>query len=484
MSHEKSNDGSERSSVGLVLVVDDDPQLRRLVARSLERSGYQVESYPTGEDCLAALSHVLPDAVCLDLDMPGLGGLETLKRIRARHRLLPVIILTGDSAVDSVVAAMLEGAYDYVVKPIDFTALTTRIRNAVDRGRMSVRLLELEREAKDRGYPGIVARSEGMRKIFGRMDRVAASDATVLIQGESGTGKELVARAIHLESGRANGPFVALNCAAIAETLQESELFGHEKGAFTGATEQRKGRFEQADQGTLFLDEIGELSLTLQAKLLRVIQERSFHRIGGMDEVASDFRLVAATHRGLRGLVEAGTFRDDLYFRVAVLELEVPPLRDRDGDIPLLCEYFLAQLNERSGTELSFTPEALEALGSFAWPGNVRELANVIEQAGVFCDHEVITLDDLPEEITTHNSRVALRRRESSPASIRRGNPAGSGSGSGVNGHIDDFKLENIEKAVIIQAIEAAKGNVPSASRLLGISRPTLYRKLKKYGIR
>lgn len=482
MRHEKSNDGGERSSEGLVLVGDDDPQLRRLVARSLERSGYQVKSYPTGEDCLAALSHVLPDAVCLDLDMPGLGGLETLKRIRARHRLLPVIILTGDSAVDSVVAAMLEGAYDYVVKPIDFTALTTRIRNAVDRGRMSVRLLELEREARDHGYAGIIARSEVMRKLFGRMDRVAARDATVLIQGESGTGKELVARGIHLESGRASGPFVALNCAAITETLQESELFGHEKGSFTDATEQRKGRFEQADQGTLFLDEIGELSLSLQAKLLRVIQERSFHRIGGAGEVSSDFRLVAATHRDLRGLVDAGRFRHDLYFRVAVLELEVPPLREREGDVVLLCEYFLAQLNEKCGTELSFASEALGVLESFEWPGNVRQLANVIEQAAVFCDDDVITLDDLPDEITRTGLQVGLRPAEPSRAADKSGSPPGSTEI--VNGRAGGFKLESLEKTMILQALEAAKGNVPSASRLLGISRPTLYRKLKKYGIR
>ena len=426
---------------------------------------------------------MVPEAVCLDLDMPGLGGLETLRRIRARHRLLPVVILTADSAVDSVVVAMQEGAYDYLVKPVDFTALTTRIRNAVDRSRMAVRLLELERATRDGGFPGIVARSDSMKKLFGRMDRVTASDATVLIYGESGSGKELVARAIHRESGRAKGPFVAVNCAAIADTLQEAELFGHEKGAFTGATEQRKGRFEQADQGTLFLDEIGELSLSLQAKLLRVIQERSFHRIGGAAEVASDFRLVAATHRDLRAEVEAGTFRQDLYFRIAVLELHVPPLREREGDVALLAGHFLDELTQRSGRGLSFAPEALFALESFSWPGNVRQLANVIQNAAVFCDTDVITEDDLPDEVRQNRSWPAPREETRVESSAELESSAGSASRR-EREPTEGFKLDGIERTTILGALEAAKGNVPRASRLLGISRPTLYRKLKKYGIR
>ena len=466
---------------GLVLVTDDDPQIRRLVARALQKAGYEVQTCSNGEECLAALSTVLPEAVCLDLDMPGLGGLETLKRIRARHRLLPVVILTADTAVDSVVAAMQEGAYDYLVKPIDFTALTTRIRNAVDRSRMSVRLLELERETKDGGYPGIVARSPAMKKLFGRMDRVTASDATVLIYGESGTGKELVARAIHRESGRAKGPIVAVNCAAIAETLQESELFGHEKGAFTGATEQHKGRFEQADQGTLFLDEIGELSLSLQAKLLRVIQERSFHRIGGSAEVTSDFRLVAATHNDLCAEVEAGRFRQDLYFRVAVLELHVPPLREREADVALLSRHFLEELARQTGTDLSLSPDAGALLESFPWPGNVRQLANVIQKAAVFCETHIITEDDLPDEVRQNGFRPASPEGsalESSRGGESRPDPGSRGE------RPDAFKLDSIERTTIMAALEAAKGNVPLASRLLGISRPTLYRKLKTYRIR
>jgi len=468
-------------TVGLVLVTDDDAQMRRLVARALQKAGYEVQTCSNGEECLAALSTVLPEAVCLDLDMPGLGGLETLKRIRERHRLLPVVILTADTAVDSVVAAMQEGAYDYLVKPIDFTALTTRIRNAVDRSRMSVRLVELERETKDGGYAGIVARSPAMKRLFGRMDRVTASDATVLIQGESGTGKELVARAIHRESGRVEGPFLALNCAAIADTLQESELFGHERGAFTGATEQRKGRFEQANQGMFFLDEIGELSLSVQAKLLRVIQERSFHRIGGAAEVTSDFRLVAATHRDLRAEVDGGRFRQDLYFRVAVLELQVPPLREREGDVALLSRHFLDELRRQTGTDLSLSPDACALLESFPWPGNVRQLANVIQKAAVFCETHIITGDDLPDEIKQNGFRPASPEGNATESSRRGESPPDPDSG---DERPEAFKLDSIERTTIMAALEAAKGSVPLASRLLGISRPTLYRKLKTYRIR
>jgi len=272
-----------------------------------------------------------------------------------------------------------------------------------------------------------------------------------------------------------------VNCAAIAETLQESELFGHERGAFTGATEQRKGRFEQADQGTIFLDEIGELSLSLQAKLLRVIQERSFHRIGGAAEVTSDFRLVAATHRDLRADVEAGTFRQDLYFRVAVLELHVPPLREREGDVALLSRHFLDELARQTGTDLSLSPDAGALLESFPWPGNVRQLANVIQKAAVFCETHIITEDDLPDEVRQNGFRPASPEGsalESSRGGESRPDPGSRGE------RPDAFKLDSIERTTIMAALEAAKGNVPLASRLLGISRPTLYRKLKTYRIR
>jgi len=420
--------------------------------------------------------------------MPGLGGLETLVQIHARHRLLPVIILTADTAVDSVVKAMREGAYDYLVKPVDLTALTTRIRNAVERSSMSVRLLELERELDQDGYPGFVGNSAPMKTLFRRMDRLAASDVTVLIHGESGTGKELVARAIHQESGRRGGAFVALNCAAIPESLQESELFGHEKGAFTGAAEQRKGRFEQADQGTLLLDEIGELSLSLQAKLLRVIQERSFQRIGGSAEIRSDFRLLAATHRDLRKEVEAGKFREDLYFRVAVVELEVPPLRERNDDVRLLAEYFLAELNRQNGSELSLSPDTLDAFASYRWPGNVRELKNVLQRAVVFSENDLINPEDLPEEIRKAPFTPppdSGRKRNSLAA------PRGRAFGEHTNDGdvprdvpLDSLNLEVSERITISRALEATGGNVPEASRRLGISKPTLYRKLKKYGLR
>ena len=256
----------------LVLVVDDDPDVRRLVRLFLESDGYATEAFGDAESCLAGLGRLLPDAVCLDLNLPGLGGIETLERIKALEPRLPVIILTANTEVDTVVTAMQRGAYDYLVKPFDRSKLLTTVRNAVERARMAVRLAALEREARGEGYPGIIGRSTAMRDLFRQLDRVSSSDITTLIFGESGSGKELVARAIHEHSGRGAGPFVALNCAAIPETLQESELFGHERGAFTGALERRIGRFEQANRGTLFLDEVGELSQSLQAKLLRVLQ--------------------------------------------------------------------------------------------------------------------------------------------------------------------------------------------------------------------
>ena len=289
----------------LVVLVDDDRNLCDLVERFLEKAGHRVVVFHDGESFLAALGAMMPDAICLDLSMPGIGGFETLELIKERQSQLPVIILTADHAVDSVVGAMQRGAYDYIVKPIDRTKLITTVGNAVEHYRMSMRLRQLEREVEGEGYQNIVGDSPQMKELYRQMDRVAASDITILIHGESGSGKELVAQAIYESSGRSSGPFVALNCAAIPETLQESEIFGHEKGAFTGAVSRHIGKFEQSDGGCLFMDEVAELSLTLQAKLLRAIQEKRFHRVGGSTQVRSDFRLIAATHRDL--LIAVGT---------------------------------------------------------------------------------------------------------------------------------------------------------------------------------
>jgi DNA-binding NtrC family response regulator len=451
-----------------VIVTEDDETIRLFHQRWLEDDGYRVIAVDSGEACLQALDELIPDAVLLDLSLPGLGGIEVLDRVRSSHRLLPVIITTSNTSVETVVAAMQRGAYDYLTKPVDRTKLLTTLRNAVDRHRMSVRLAQLERDAAGGGFPGIVGTSAAMKELFQRIERVAATDVTVLIHGESGTGKELVARAIHEHSGRAAGPFVALNCAAIPETLQEDELFGHEKGAFTGATGQRPGKFELAHRGTLFLDEIGELSAGLQAKLLRVIQERSFQRVGGTTEVRSSFRLLGATNRNLHEEVVAGRFREDLYFRIAVFEIELPPLRARSEDIPSLTHKLLKDFSAATGDRvLEISAEALERLATYDWPGNVRELQNAVQRAAIECSGGVIRPQDLPARV-----------RGSAPVEPQRDD------GPELATHASEvLTLEEIERRAIRSALQRTEGNLSRAGRDLGIGRTTLYRKLKKYGL-
>lgn len=490
---------SSGQSQGLVLVVDDDEQVCEIVRRWLQNTGYDVEVFLNGESCVSALSHLLPDVICLDLEMPGWGGMGTLTRIKSTHRHLPVIILTGDVSVESAVSAMKLGAYDYLTKPLDVAKLVTTVRNGVDRYRMSVRLSQLEREVEGDGYPGILGKTPSMRGLFRQMDRVADTDVTVSIYGESGTGKELVAQALHCASGRRNGPFVALNCAAIPEALQESELFGHEKGAFTGATDRCLGKFELAHRGTLFLDEVAEFNLTLQPKLLRVLQERSFHRVGGAIPIQSDFRLVAATNRNLMEQVRAGRFREDLFFRIAVFELEIPPLRDRREDVPLLAQEFLNQLSKKKGDRrVRLSPEACELLMSYYWPGNVRELQNVMQRTFVLSGAEVILPEDLPSRLreTTSflrpstppksDSRTPSRHRDTTHSKTNEGEPSTLSlpTRSTVETGAPTLNLEELERRAIERAMSQAHGSVTDVVRRLGIGRTTLYRKLKKYGIR
>ncbi len=451
----------------LVIVVEDEPDLRALAERWLIKDGYEVESAPDAEQALEVLTRTLPSAVCLDLELPGLGGLEALKQIKKTHPKLPVIILTANDQVETAVAAMQSGAYDYLVKPVDRTKLATTVRNAIEAHDLMVRVDHLEREADGGGYADILGESTAMKRAFREVDRVAMSDVTVLVHGESGTGKELVARAIHEHSGRSRAPFVAVNCAAIPETLQESELFGHERGAFTSANQRRIGYFEQADRGVLFLDEIGELSPAAQAKLLRVLQQRVFRRVGGQSDVRSDFRLVAATHRDLREEVTAGRFREDLYFRIAVFELELPPLRDRHGDVALLARSFLRQF--APDRPVTLAPTALAALESHSWPGNVRELMNAMQRALVVCG-EVVELEDLPKRLRDHKRDTPIPTSE--PVS------AGEGEQDGLT------RMEALERAALVTALEETGGNISGVVRRLGLGRTTVYRKLKKYGLR
>ena len=363
----------------LVLVVDDEPSHAALVRRWLEHAGYSVEEARSGSACLGMLDNMLPSVILLDIHMAGIDGFQVVDTLKKRQSDVPVVMLTGDAGVAQVVRAMQAGAWDYVTKPTDRRKLLTTIRNAADRGAMNVRLRQLEREASGGGYGDMVGVTKVMCDLFRTLDRIAPSDVTVLIAGESGTGKELVARAIHDNSGRRAGPFVALNCAAVPENLQESELFGHEKGAFTGASGRRIGRFEQANGGTLMLDEVGELLPGLQAKLLRALQERKFYRVGGDREIDIDVRILAATHRDLYADTVEGRFRLDLFYRLAVFEVAIPPLRERSEDVLVLAKRFLGDLRrqyDQDGTALSAA--AAELLRAHVWPGNVNSVGGAL----------------------------------------------------------------------------------------------------------
>jgi DNA-binding NtrC family response regulator len=439
-----------------ILVVEDDPGVRRVLERLLQREGYQVTAVESGEEALDALGHAAPDAACVDVDLPGMSGIQALEKMLARNPHLPVLMLTGQSAVENVVRAMRLGAYDYLTKPYDTERLLKTVRNAV----------EVRRAPQSMAPPAASARamlgeSAAIEAVYRQIDRVASTDVTVLVHGETGTGKELASRAIHDASARAGGPFIALSCAAIPESLQEAEFFGHEKGAFTHALSMRKGRFELAHRGTLFLDEVGELGLALQAKLLRVIQEKSFHRIGGTHEIASDFRLITATNRDLAHEVAQGRFRGDLYFRLAVFELELPALRERGDDLMLIARAFA----RRGGKDVKFHRSAEEAMKRYAWPGNVRELENTIQRALVMCRNDEITVQDLPPRVTESGAAAAV----SEPVSEAPSRPR---------------SMHDAERIALEQALAESDGNVSEAVRKLGIGRTTAYRLMKKHGIR
>jgi len=451
-----------------ILIIDDDPTLTRLLGHWLGHGGYAIETHHTASAGIAALSDVLPDAILLDLGLPDGNGLDVLAAMTRKHPRVPVVMITGETNVATVVAAMQAGAYDYITKPVDRTKLFTTVRNAVEKARADLRLTQLEREVRNSTYPGFIGQSSAMRDLYRQMDRVGPSDIRVLILGESGTGKELVARAMHASSSRSTGPFVAINCAAVPPTLQESELFGHEKGAFTGADRRRIGRLEQADGGTLFLDEVGELSLSLQAQLLRALQENAFFRVGGSKEVRVDVRLLAATHRDLERAVQAGSFREDLYYRLAVFELQVPPLRVREGDLPTLVRHYVREFAAKHSVgPLTVRTDAMDALCRYDWPGNVRQLQNAIESAAVLARDGEIVRDDLPRQILRADT-------PKSAATVQTTEPAPS-----LGDH-----LENVEHRAIRDALDETGGNLSEVVRRLGISRSTLYRRLRAMGLR
>jgi two-component system NtrC family response regulator len=443
-----------------ILVVDDEASQRELVSGYLKKQGYQVLAASGGEQALEIFRREAVELILTDQRMPDLSGLELLKAARLLNPETQVIVMTAYGNVEAAVEAMKEGAIDYLIKPLNLDELRQKIQRIVERHRLYSENLALREELKTRHrIEGIIGESGQMIEVVSLVHRVAPSDATVLIRGESGTGKELIAKAIHYAGPRAARPLVRVNCAALPENLLESELFGHEKGSFTGAIATRKGRFELADTGTLFLDEIGDLPFHLQAKLLRVLQEREFERIGSSQPIKVNVRIISATHRDLEALMRAGQFRDDLYYRLNVVTILVPPLRERREDLPVLMDHFLKIFAAKNGKVLrGFSREARDALLRYDYPGNVRELENLIERAAVLCRGDVIGQGDLP---------LTLEEPE--------------GAGEPERGLT--AAVEGLERRMIKDALKRADGVQTRAADFLGITERALRYKLKKYGL-
>ncbi len=447
-----------------ILIVDDELIIRESLTDWLMESGYETHAVEDGQKAIEQVKSAEWDLLLVDLKMKGMNGIEVLQQVKQIAKDLPVVIITGYPTVDTAVQAMKEGAYDYIVKPFNPEEIDLVIRNVVAHQKLVKENVYLRQELKRRyQFRDIVGRSRKMQELLVLLKTVARSSSTVLIQGESGTGKELIARAIHDTSPRHKGPFVAVSCAALPETLLESELFGHVKGAFTGAVNARKGKFELADTGTLFLDEVGDTSPKTQAGLLRVLEEREFTRIGGSAATKVDVRVISATNKDLEQLVSRGEFRDDLRYRLNVVTIQVPPLRDRPEDVPLLAEHFLTKYSIENNKEVeSLAADALDLLIRYEWPGNVRELENVIERAVVVARTPVITPAELPDVVT--REQVAAKRAT-----------------PGTEG--PDLPLHEVEKRHILRVLDAVNWNVKEAATRLGIDRTTLYSRLKKHGI-
>lgn len=454
------------SDKSTILVVDDDDSHRTMLRTLIGGWGYAVSEADDGAVAIRMVQEQSYDLVLMDIRMVNVSGLEALEEIKAFNPAIPVIIMTAYSSVETAVDALKQGAHDYLTKPLDFEKLKITIERSMEHTRLKAENRQLkEILGKHFDRQNIIGQSPAMTRLLETVAQVAPSEATVLISGESGTGKELIAGAIHFNSHRKNGPFIKINCAAITETLLESELFGHEKGAFTGADRRKEGRFSQAHGGSLFLDEISEMSLTMQVKLLRVLQEREFTRVGGEQTVHVDVRVIAATNKNLIDLIDKGAFREDLYYRLNVVGLEIPALRQRKEDIPLLAQHFMETFSAKNRKEIKgFTPQAMEHLIKYDWPGNVRELMNAVERAVVLSRTQYLADTDFPViQSTVANS-------DASQAAIQ-------GPGAG------DTSLEEIEKATILKTLEAAGGNKSETARRLGITRKTLHKKLKTYGV-
>jgi DNA-binding NtrC family response regulator len=477
---------TETAQAARIAVIDDDAMTRLMLRSWFEQAGYEVVEHATASSALEAPAFV--HAACVDLGLDDLDGTELIRQLRARDPDLQVVVVTAAKDLDAAVGAMRAGAYDYVTKPVARERLLASLARALERRTLVERVSRLESElGQSRAFARLVGESAAFRALADQLRRVLQSDVTVCLFGESGTGKELVARSLHDAGRRKEGAFVAVNCAAIPEALQESELFGHERGAFTGAVAAKKGYFEQARGGTLFLDELAELSASAQASLLRALQERVIRRVGGTAEIPIDVRVVAATHRDLKSLMESGRFRQDLYFRLVVYPITVPPLRERSEDVPLLVGHFLRKHEADVGHAIRrLTQEALDALMRYAWPGNVRELSNVVHRAMLTADGDEIRLADLPREVQDRylgRTEVVPAPRLGALDSAPRVAAAASVAAAedslvGHAGVAIPSPLRELELSAIRQAVDVAGGNIAKAARMLGIGRATIYRRL------
>jgi len=458
-----------------LLVIDDEPVIREGVRRILESASFQVETFASGHAALERIKQEAFDLVITDLKMPGMSGMEVLKAIKEIQPDLPVIFITGYSSVDSAVEVMKLGAVDYIAKPFTPEEMLNTVKLALEQRVVALEDLYLRKELLDtEGFDQFVGKSQEMIKVYRRIMQVAPTDSTVLITGESGTGKELVARALHKHSARRDNSFVAVDCTSLAESLLESELFGHVKGSFTGAIQTKTGLFKVAESGTLFLDEVSNLSHTTQAKLLRVLQEREVTPIGGTKPIPINIRLVVATNRNLRDMVAEGTFREDLFFRLNIIPMELPPLRERSGDIPLLVAHTVRTVAEELGKDIKgVTAGAMQVLQSYNFPGNVRELENIIERAVVLAEDCLITPEDL--ELSHGTNEVVTLDYTAVPLSVEELKE--------TKRHLREHAVEDVEKAFVVSALQRSRGNITRASEETGMLRPNFQAMMKKLGI-
>ena len=447
-----------------ILIVDDEEGVRKLLGRILGKNGYDTVSAPSAEEALRLVEADQFDLVITDIKMPGMDGLQLLQELKAFNPGLPIIVITAYGTVESAVQALRAGAYDYITKPFENDEIRLTVAKTFERERLLAENRYLHDELEGRySFSGIVGQSEEMQRVFDMASSVAVSNANVLITGESGTGKELIARSIHYNSNRKEKPFIVLNCAALPENLIESELFGHEKGAFTGAINAKKGRFELAHEGTLFIDEVGEMTPSSQVKLLRVIQEQEFERVGGSRTISCDVRIVAATNKDLEQAVKEGDFRDDLYYRLNVVNIDMPPLRKRREDIESLARHFLQKFAAETGKKIDdISPRALSCLLAYEWPGNVRELQNVMERAVVLARGESVTPHDFPQNLQG-DAQICVDIPDR-------------------DGNLTEL-LEDLERQLILQTLRRHDNSQTKAASALGIKRTTLRYKMEKYDL-